>query len=39
MSSPDPGSVPGKHSDLKEGDRLIIEVVEPKKRYRLYVEQ
>jgi hypothetical protein len=29
----------GKHSDLKEGDKLIIEVVEPKKRYRLYVEQ
>ncbi len=29
----------GKHSDLKEGDRLIIEVVEPKKRYRLHVEQ
>jgi len=29
----------GMHSDLKEGDKLIIEVVEPKKRYRLYVEQ
>ena len=27
----------GKHSDLKEGDKLIIEMVEPKKRYRLKV--
>ena len=27
----------GKHSDLKEGDKLIIEMVEPKKRYRLRV--
>ena len=28
-----------KHRDLKEGDKLIIEVIEPKKRYRLYVEK
>lgn len=28
-----------KHKDLKEGDKLIIEVIEPKKRYRLYVEK
>jgi len=27
----------GKHSDLKEEDKLIIEVIEPKKRYRLKV--
>lgn len=27
----------GKHSNLKEGDKLIIEVVEPKKKYQLKV--
>jgi len=27
-----------KHNDLKEGDELIIEMVEPKKRYRLKVK-
>lgn len=28
-----------KHADLKAGDKLVIEVVEPKKVYRLYVEK
>jgi len=27
-----------KHNDLKEGNKLIIEVIEPKKKYRLDVE-
>lgn len=27
-----------KHSDLKRGNKLIIEVIDPKKKYRLYVE-
>jgi len=27
-----------RHSDLKEGDRLVIEELEPKKKYRLNVE-